>query len=261
VAGARGLPSKPTLGVEATAGSAAGTSRAESPESPAGSSTAHAAPRRRSTSGSAGSDNNARRGPVMMWPFTSASEVRAWEASYRQGGHQPWHTSPCDTASSFLRSVLAYSDVTEIARCEIRGDQAWVTAGYPVEGRVIPTGAAIHLARIGSDPGGWVVIGSQHRATLTLTTPRYGAPVTRRIHLAGQVSGLGEDLLTVRILDPFGHTLGQAPPRLIGLGGSWSADIRLRRPPTGAMLIAVASTDSGLGSLGDLALTALVLNS
>ena len=201
----------------------------------------------------------ARGASLLLWPFTNKREVVRWEASDREGGHQPWHTSPCDTAGSFVRFVLAYSDVSEVARCEIRGDQAWVTAGYPGEGRVIPAGATIHLVRIGNNPGGWVVVGSQDRATLTIITPRYGATVTRRIHLAGKVGGLGEDVLRVRILDRFGHVLGEAPPRLIGLGGSWTADIRVPAS-TDRVLIAVASTDSGLGSLGDLALTALVPN-
>jgi hypothetical protein len=195
---------------------------------------------------------------LLLWPFTSSAEVAVWEASYRAGGHQPWHASPCDTASSFVQYVLAYSDVTEVAECKIRADDAWVTVGYRGEGRVIAIGATIHLVRIGSKPGGWVVVGSRDRATLTLSTPGYGATVTRSIHLAGRVSGPGEDMLAVRIMDRSGHCLGQAPARPIGLGGSWSADIRLPASPE-RVLIAVASTDSGLGSLGGLALTALVL--
>jgi hypothetical protein len=198
-----------------------------------------------------------RRGPLLLWPFTSSAEVAIWEASYRADGHQPWHASPCETASSFVQYVLGYSDVTEVAECTIRAGDAWVTVGYPGEGRVNAIGATIHLVRIGSNPGGWVVVGSRDRATLTLSTPGYGATVTRSIHLAGRVSGLGEDMLRVRIMDRSGHSLGQAPARPIGLGGSWSADIRLADSPE-RVLIAVASTDSGLGSLGGLALTALV---
>ena len=120
---------------------------------PAVTSTPSAATPRPSTPTSAGKDK-ARRGSLLMWPFTTEREVVRWEASNREGGHQPWHTSPCDTAGSFLRMVLGYSDVTEVARCEIRGDQAFVTVGYPVDGRVIPAGATIHLVRVGSDPGG-----------------------------------------------------------------------------------------------------------
>lgn len=122
---------------------------------------------------------------------------------------------------------------------------------------MIPAGATIHLVRVGSNPGGWVVVGSQDRTTLRIITPRYGAAVTRRIHLVGKVSGRGEDMLRLRIVDRSGRTLGEAPPRMIGPGGSWTADIRVP-VPTDRVLIAVASTDCGWGSLGDLALTALV---
>ena len=246
-------PSRATRGAEAL-GSVATTPA----QSPATTSTPPATTRRPSTPTSVGKANTGR-GSLLMWPFTTEREVVRWETSYSEGGHQPWHTSPCDTAGSFVRFVLGYSDVTEVARCEIRGDQAFVTVGHPGEGRVIPAGATVHLVRVGSNPGGWVVVGSRDRTTLRIISPRYGAAVTRLIHLVGKVSGLGEDMLRVRILDRAGRTLGEAPPRLIGPGGSWTADIRVP-VSTDRVLIAVASTDSGLGSLGDLALTALVPN-
>ena len=204
------------------------------------------------------SDGVAGQPPTTATPSSSGlGPTLEWERSNSEGGHQPWHGDPCDTGLFFVRSVLGFSDVTEVASCEIRGDDAWVTVGYAVEGRVIPAGATIHLARLGNDPGGWTVVGSRDRATLTLLTPRYGARIGGVVHLAGEVSGLGEDVLTVRIIDRSGRNVGAASQQLIGLGGGWQADIRL---PAGTdeVLIAVASTDSGLGSLSDLAITALV---
>ena len=44
---------------------------------------------------------------------------------------------------------------------------------------------------------------------------------------------------------------------MIGLGGAWSADIRLPLT-TDRVLIAVVTTDSGRGPLADLAITAIV---
>jgi hypothetical protein len=252
-AGVSALPAAPARGPQA--GTAAGV--APDVVGKATSTVPAAGPRPAPATGQ-GSDDDARRGPLLLWPFTSAAQVRQWEVGYREGGHQPWHASPCETTLSFVRFTLAYSDVTDVARCDVRGTQAWVSVGYSYErGRVNAAGATIHLVRIGSHPGGWVVVGSRDRASLTLTHPRYGAEVARLVHLSGEVAGLGEDLLRVRILDRSGHSLGEAPRRLIGLGGSWSADIRLL-PSKDPVLMAVASTDSGLGSLGDLALTALV---
>jgi hypothetical protein len=208
--------------------------------------------------GQEGTSANGQRS-LLLWPFTSARQVTDWEASYRDGGHQPWHASPCETASSFVQYVLGFNEVSQIASCQISGSDAWVTPGYHGQDGVDPTGATIHLIRIGSHPGGWVVVGSRDRATLTVPTPRYGAAVGRTVHLAGDVQGLGEDVLTVRILDRSGRTIGQAPRRMISLGGAWSADIHLPAT-TDPVLIAVASTDSGRGSLADLAITAIVMD-
>ncbi len=198
-------------------------------------------------------------GPLLLWPFTTRGQAAEWERSFREGGHQPWHTSPCDTGQSFVQFVLGFSEVTEVARCEVSGDDAWVTVGYPGEGRVDPTGGTIHLVRLGQHPGGWTIVGSRDRPTMTLVSPGYGETVGTHVRLAGEVGGLGEDVLTVKIMDRFGNVLGQAPQRLIGLGGPWQADVNLARS-TDRVLIAVAWTDSGRGALGDLAITALRAN-
>jgi hypothetical protein len=199
-------------------------------------------------------------GPLLLWPFTSEQQALQWEQSYREGGHQPWHADPCSTGQQFVQSVLGFTEITQVASCQISGEDAWVTVGYDTPDRIVPTGATVHLVRLGHQPGGWTVVGSRDPVTLTLTTPRYGALVEGQVHLAGQVSGLGEDILTVRIIDLSGHTVGTAPNRLIGLGGPWQADIQLP-DHTDQVLIAVASTDSGLGPLADLAITAIVMKS
>jgi hypothetical protein len=46
---------------------------------------------------------------------------------------------------------------------------------------------------------------------------------------------------------------------MISLGGAWSADVHLPAA-TDPVLIAVACTDSGRGSLADLAITAIVMD-
>ena len=245
----------------AVAGATAGATTAAAGATSAATGAAGGSPAAASNTGAGDTPRarSARGGPLLLWPFSTEQQALDWQRSNREGGHQPWHVDPCGTGQSFVQSVLGFSDVTEVASCEIHGDDAWVTVGYAGEGRVNAAGATIHLVRLGNDPGGWTVVGSRDRATLTLVAPRYGAEVGEVVHLAGEVSGLGEDILTVRILDRSGRTLGEAPRRMIGLGGAWQADIR----PSGVtdeVLIAVASTDSGLGSLGDLAITALVVD-
>jgi len=217
-----------------------------------------AAPRSSARGSGSGESLSGRRG-LLLWPFSSAGQVTDWEASYRTGGHQPWHASPCVTASFFVRYALGFDEVSRVAGCWISRDQAWVTLGYDGQDGVDATGATIHLVRVGSHPGAWVVVGSRDRATLSIPTPRYGAEVGRTVHLAGNVQGLGEDVLTVRILNRAGRTIAQAPGRMVGLGGSWGTDIHV--PSTAdPVLIAVASTDSGRGPLADLAITAIVLD-
>ena len=94
----------------------------------------------------------------LLWPFTSEAAVLEWETAYRTGGHQPWHASPCDTASLFVEAVLHQPTPVEDS-CTIRGDQARVQlrqAGQPPATRTV---TIIRLLRIGVDPGGWVVVG------------------------------------------------------------------------------------------------------
>ena len=45
-----------------------------------------------------------------LWPFAGVADAAAWQASYRSGGHQPWHLDPALTALSFTREYLGYRD-------------------------------------------------------------------------------------------------------------------------------------------------------
>ena len=60
-----------------------------------------------------------------MFPFASLADVRAWQASYQSGGHQPWHRSPDMTATAFAE-FLGYTDVTQVAQSAVRGHVAAV---------------------------------------------------------------------------------------------------------------------------------------
>lgn len=98
--------------------------------------------------------------PRLLWPFTTQNAVLQWEAAYREGGHQPWHTSACDTGELYARYVLALANPT-VDTCTVRGDQAWVRVTAAEQQPPTRRTVTIHLLRVGNDPGGWVVTGHQ----------------------------------------------------------------------------------------------------
>src|SRR5947209_5522687 len=54
-----------------------------------------------------------------LFPFGSLDEVRAWQASYASGGHQPWHLNPGLTALAFTRGYLGFSRIGKVADLRI----------------------------------------------------------------------------------------------------------------------------------------------
>ena len=84
-----------------------------------------------------------------MYPFASLADVRAWQAGYESGGHQPWHRSPDLTATAFA-AFLGYTDVTQVASSAVSGGDAHVAVGIKLPDGTISTAAIIHLALFGS---------------------------------------------------------------------------------------------------------------
>lgn len=135
-----------------------------------------------------------------LWPFANAAEVAAWQASYRSGGHQPWHLSADETALSFTKSFLGFKEVGKIVARSVSGSDARITVGYrtPENSRPAPA-AVLHLIRAGSGRDApWEVVGTDDR-TLSLTTPAYGATVRSPVSVGGRITGVDESI-QVRVL-------------------------------------------------------------
>ena len=45
-------------------------------------------------------------GYQLLWPFADDKQAAAWQASYREGGHSPWHLDADLTAQSFAQGYL-----------------------------------------------------------------------------------------------------------------------------------------------------------
>ena len=87
--------------------SATGTSAAASAGSPGSAPATTPAP---TTPGAPALTTGLPAGYLPLYPFASLADVRAWQASYESGGHQPWHRSPNLTATAFA-AFLGYTDV------------------------------------------------------------------------------------------------------------------------------------------------------
>ncbi|WP_222721929.1 hypothetical protein [Actinomadura alba] len=128
-----------------------------------------------------------------LWPFGSVDEARAWQRSYRSGGHAPWHLSADETALAFAR-YLGLKGVDRVTRRAVTDGEAHIGVGYrSPEG--IGTAAVIHLVRIGDGADApWEVVGTDDKE-LSLTSPSYGATVgDSPVTVGGSITGVDESL-------------------------------------------------------------------
>jgi len=126
--------------------SATGTSAAASAGSPGPAPATTPAP---ATPGAPAPTTGLPAGYLPLYPFASLADVRAWQASYESGGHQPWHRSPDLTATAFA-AFLGYTDVTQVASSAVSGGDAHVAVGIKLPDGTISTAAIIHLVLFGS---------------------------------------------------------------------------------------------------------------
>jgi hypothetical protein len=193
-----------------------------------------------------------------LWPFANGQGVRAWQTSYRSGGHQPWHLSARQTALAFTQGYLGYSGINQVAAGTISGEHARVAVGFRTDAGRIGTAAVIHLVRYGS--GGlapWEVVGTDD-TTLSLSTPPYGARAAGPVAVGGRVTGVDESIrVQVRQLSS-GAPAGEFC--CVPAGGQdqrWSATAPLRGPAHGVLTIA-ASTGGHLAGVERFAITGVV---
>jgi hypothetical protein len=143
---------------------------------------------------------------VPLFPFGNLAAVRAWQASYASGGHQPWHLNPGRTALAFTQGYLGFSHINKVAALTISGGDAHVTVGFIRPDGHVSAAAVIHVVKFGSGryvP--WEVVGTDD-TTLTLDIPAYGTTATSPVRIGGKITGVDESLRAEV------HRLGSASP-------------------------------------------------
>jgi hypothetical protein len=180
-------------------------------------------------------------GYLPLFPFGSLADVRAWQASYQSGGHQPWHRSPDITATAFA-AFLGYPDATEIVGSSVSRGDAHVAVGIKLPNGTISTAAVIHLVLFGSGryvP--WEVVGTSD-TTFTLDHPGYGSAVRSAVTAGGTITGVDESIkVTVHTLSAQGPVGAYCCRAAGGTRSPWSARVSFRAAHGQVITIAAAT--------------------
>jgi hypothetical protein len=180
---------------------------------------------------------------LALWPFTTAAEVRQWQAAYRAAGSQPWHLDAGQTALAFTRGHLGYTDVDRVTSRRVVGGDAHIGVGWPVPGQSgTRTVAVLHLIRFGSGADApWAVVGSDD-TVLTVDTPRYGSTVASPVRVGGRITGVDENLRVI-VLGPASSAPLFVSPGLPAGGERtpWSTTVRFRARHGTVLTIAVST--------------------
>lgn len=193
-----------------------------------------------------------------LWPFTNRRQAGDWERSYRSGGHQPWHLSARQTALSFARGYLGYTEIDRVAATTISGRDARIAVGSRRETGRIGTAAVLHLVRYGSGRlAPWEVVGTDD-TTFSLTTPAYGAHVGTRVAVGGRITGVDESIRVQVRQQSSGAPAGRFC--CVPAGGQnhpWSATATVSGTAHGVLTIAV-STGGHVADVERFAVTGVV---
>jgi hypothetical protein len=193
-------------------------------------------------------------GYLPLFPFASLADVRAWQASYQSGGHQPWHRSPDLTATAFA-SFLGYTDVTQVASSTVGGGDAHVAVGIKLPDGTMSTAAVIHLVLFGSGRyAPWEVVGTDD-TTFTLARPAYGSTVAPPASVGGTITGVDESIrVTVHTLPAQGPVGAYCCLAAGGTRSPWSATVTFHVTP-GQVVTIAASTGGHVASVERFAVT------
>jgi hypothetical protein len=193
-------------------------------------------------------------GYLPLFPFPSLADVRAWQASYQSGGHQPWHRSPDITATAFA-AFLGYRDVTEVAGSSISAGDAHVAVGIKRPNGAISTAAVIHLVLFGSGRyAPWEVVGTTD-TTFTLDHPGYATAVHSAVTAGGTITGVDESIkVTVHTLSAQGPVGAYCCRAAGGTRSPWSARVTFRAAP-GQVITIAAATGGHLAAVERFAVT------
>jgi hypothetical protein len=180
-------------------------------------------------------------GYLPLFPFASLAGVRAWQASYATGGHQPWHRSPDITATAFA-AFLGYPDVTKVAASSVSRGDAHVAVGIKRPNGTIGTAAVIHLVLFGSGRyAPWEVVGTSD-TTFTLDHPGYGSAVRSAVTAGGTITGVDESIkVTVHTLSAQGPVGAYCCRAAGGTRSPWSARVSFHAEPGQVITIAAAT--------------------
>jgi hypothetical protein len=180
-------------------------------------------------------------GYLPLFPFASLAGVRAWQASYQSGGHQPWHSSPDITATAFA-AFLGYPDVTQVASSSVSRGDAHVAVGIKLPNGRISTAAVIHLVLFGSGRyAPWEVVGTSD-TTFTLDDPGYGNAVRSAVTAGGTITGVDESIrVTVHTLSAQGPVGAYCCRAAGGTRSPWSARVSFGAAPGQVITIAAAT--------------------
>ena len=189
-----------------------------------------------------------------LFPFASLAQVRAWQASFESGGHQPWHLSAEQTALAFT-AFLGFTEVNKVAGRTGSNTDSHVAVGITLPNGKVSTAAIVHLVRYGTGADApWEVVGTDD-TTLTLDKPAYGATVTSPVTIGGRITGVDESLrAAVHMLGPV-STVGSYCCRPAGGQRSpWSFPVSFHAP-AGTVLTIVVSTGGHVASVERFAVT------
>jgi hypothetical protein len=180
-------------------------------------------------------------GYLPLFPFASLADVRAWQASYESGGHQPWHRSPDLTATAFA-AFLGYTGVTQVAHSTVSGGDARVAVGIKLPDGRISTAAVIHLVLFGSGRyAPWEVVGTDD-TTFTVARPAYGSTVPSPVTVGGIITGVDESIrVTVHTLAAQGPAGAYCCRAAGGTRSPWSASVTFHAEPGQVITVAAAT--------------------
>jgi hypothetical protein len=192
---------------------------------------------------------------VPLFPFGGLAAVRAWQASYASGGHQPWHLNPGLTALAFTQGYLGFGRIDKVADLAISGGDAHVTVGFHRPDGHVSAAAVVHLVKFGSGKNvPWEVVGTDD-TTLTLDIPAYGGTATSPVRIGGKITGVDESLRAeVHQLDSSGPVGRYCCRPAGGQASRWSFRVVFRAAP-GQVITIVVHTGGHVAAVERFAVT------
>ena len=192
-----------------------------------------------------------------LWPFRTFAEVQAWQASYRSGGHEPWHRQAGTTALDFAQHYLGFENVTAVVRTTTDSRGAHVSVGFSVTAGRTTTAAVVHLVTWGTGADApWEVVGTDD-TTFTLTSPSYGATGHSPLSVGGAITGVDESIRVAVRQPSSSNALGTAC--CLPAGGTaspWATSVSYAGA-TDPVLTVVASTGGHVQDVERFAVTAV----